>query len=749
MTGYTKYYYYSFRDNNNTLYKVEIHKYIDDVAVPYPLEVIAGNNPFTIEYPERDKFSPVWGSGCSFNLLSTIDRQFIGLYTADIQEYQIRLLDESDNIIWCGFLDSEFYEEEFSEISNYSVSFTGTDGFALLDRLNYVNNLDGEHYQYTASLREVLHNILFKLQLPFNNIYIGLSTTSPELTIGAAETILDKVFISNENWYNEDGEPETCRTVLESILAPFGAFILQDKGNIYITDINYIMDGTELSTFRLFKKYDSTLTYLSDFNLIVNLGNILTDRNVASNKQRFTVVSGINRQLVNYSNYKVTDLLKYRGEEDYSTINFTTDYAIPDANYESTETDFENSKIWNKLNNGKFKSIKGTGVLNNKSSDSYLKILPYSPYSGSFPDGSESNKSFTLKAQLPYVLSSTEYNLKLQVVVNINTEEMVDSHTITGAFYYGKPFEDANYYGDSKVNEAKLNMDIIVKDVSLTASKKYIYDLTNSFDESTGYWDELTNTNNCTLSFIQPTKIDKDDEFERINLNIINNQDVDLASYKLTAKTAEGKIEKNDFIIPLNFDISGNVEIIIYNYAYTPANDWTTYFSNIAGTFPFDCSMWIKEINLIIVDKFGNEVKKIDTEYVADTTNSPLYSKWKDAGKDVKLLLGTNLNNYPSERGNLMKFDTVQYLPITTFTRNGVTDTIEKLLLRSVVSNYSTKTTKLDLDLNKVSSLFGYLTYNTYLDGKKYLITKCVRDLGEAIDSVTIEEVFEDNVNII
>jgi hypothetical protein len=113
-------------------------------------------------------------------------------------------------------LDSELYSEPFAEKDNYTVNLTGTDGLALLERLNYVDS-NGDHYEGIVSQWTVISNILGKLGLFWNAIYVNISTTSPSITIGATETIFHQKFQRNDNWYNEDGNPETCRKVLEEI----------------------------------------------------------------------------------------------------------------------------------------------------------------------------------------------------------------------------------------------------------------------------------------------------------------------------------------------------------------------------------------------------------------------------------------------------------------------------------------------------------------------------------------------------
>lgn len=88
-------YFYEFTGlHNANEYRVEILE--DAVVTAQKINSIDG---FSVDYPEiEDKFQSVRGSGCSFNLLSETDRQFIGLYVADMQQYQIRLYENSNLI---------------------------------------------------------------------------------------------------------------------------------------------------------------------------------------------------------------------------------------------------------------------------------------------------------------------------------------------------------------------------------------------------------------------------------------------------------------------------------------------------------------------------------------------------------------------------------------------------------------------------------------------------------------------------
>lgn len=370
--NFKKKYYLPFKDLHNQPYTIEIWEDTDDVITF--VEIEGSTPPFCVSFLGiDDKLTPVRGSGCELNLISETDRQFFGLYTAKIQQFQIRAYRGID-LIWCGYLDTELYSEPFNVNQNYDVTFSGSDGFAILERLNYltpsdielVEVLDPTHgyntvvpiekgklpYTGIVTQWEIIKNILTKLNLPWGAIYVGISTESPEFTIADNENIFEKTFCTNENWYTEDvsKNAENCRTVLESILQPYGAFIIQDNANIYITDINTFAKGNTQD----FKKYDPiTFVYLQTVSINLALGDI-SSIGIAETSQDLTIVSAINEQIVKYSPYKKIDIVNYDATADFNTQLTSVDKGTVNTAWRWNEKTFDLSNTWNRFNNGRF-----------------------------------------------------------------------------------------------------------------------------------------------------------------------------------------------------------------------------------------------------------------------------------------------------------------------------------------------------------------------------------------------------------
>ena len=95
----------------------------------------AADEPLMFEWDDESKEVPLCGSTATLTLISPGDRTYANLYTEDPTALR---LDAYRNgvLYWSGCLDPEFYEEPYSQSSNYEVSLTFSD-FGALDRLRY------------------------------------------------------------------------------------------------------------------------------------------------------------------------------------------------------------------------------------------------------------------------------------------------------------------------------------------------------------------------------------------------------------------------------------------------------------------------------------------------------------------------------------------------------------------------------------------------------------------------------------
>jgi hypothetical protein len=694
--------YGSFKDLNDNVYTINIIEDSETALTPQLCEIA---DTFVTRYIDiANKFTAVRGSISEFALLSVTDRQFIGLYTANIKQYKVNFY-KGAAIIWTGWIDSERYSEPFNEIENYPVTIAANDGFNLLDRLDYIQS-NGANYYGIVSQWTVLTNILSKLGLSWNNLLIGLSTTINADAMAAGETIFHKQHVNQSNYYNEDGDPETCRTVLEALLKPLGAFIQQVNGNLYITDVNHLAQDTAIS----FKKYNPvTFAYVSTDTVNQNIGD-LTDIEFADSNQVLDTISGVNKQIVSYSPYVNTLPVKHEpGTDDFIGEDVTTNYGA--GLYTWKQVTYLTSKYWDKYNLGSFCRAEATAGSNNGEKNYFLKVGKYA-----FGDLAESKLSFKTKLQLPHILPSQHY-LRVNVTANFRTKTDWENPAETGT---------------------KITMGMLRMYVKIGTQKRKKQAFSNN-------WELATSLVPFELYFFTPERIDPDAAHD-FAIYYANIADTDIASTNLKIYS-ENNYTQDPILIPLvngGIFTGGIIEVGIYDFQTTNRgyNYQNQLYDGFADSATIECR--IKDIEFSITDGKGNLVNTNDKEYVAKL--NPLFA---NKGETVNLIHGASPYQISTERGALLGYKNNAYYFISQWIREGVTDKIENLLLRSIVSNYTEPSVKLPCKINMPSSILGFLTYENFLSGKKLMVAGATLNYAEAEADVTLIEISKDNLTIV
>jgi len=718
MADWNKKYYFSFKDVEDVNYTVEIWEDIPDGS-PIPVAaLIQGDlDPLTLDYPGAHLFTPVRASGAVITLLSTSDRMFNNLFTREMLKYQVRVyktvwvtpIYSIESPVWLGFLDTENYSEPFDSLTNYPVQVTANDGFNLLGRMSYIDYKPTlETYSKLTGIDsawQVLNRILQRLNLPWDSIYVGLSTTIPDVTIAADENLLEKLYLNNDNWYNEDGEPETCRTVLENLLAILSAFIVQIDGSLYITDRQHLSTGTTASFKRYTYGYETT-TYNATVSISINNGDISTV-GLQSSRVSMSVETGINKQVVSYNAYPLIDIINFNAKDDFSGVASTTTRGA--TFYQWTETIYNNSLTWTKFNNGYFASLIGIDGRNRDVSAEYLKLDNVGltgiglTEQGGLTSG---NKTFEYKLPLPNVFSSA-YSLRFRMSV------------------YFRTVDDLNNVDTPPTIGIKTGL----IQCRLTIGDKKYHRGFYSWDAG---WVDLTDSKDLTLSFY--------DFSDSLTENPINDRWFDLGHNVIYfAASLDNQVRVwEDYIIPLNDPTLEGGLMTFEIYGYRVYDESVSDFTEIAIK---DCR--IKNFSITVVDQNGDEVKNTDFEYT-----SKLDQNFSNSGQPAKVLLGTNTIGYPVQRANLLLYEGGVYTYLSEATRNGVTDIPEKLLLRSIKSNYAEPNIQLTLETPAKTNQIGYYTYSSYLSGKKLAVLSNKINLSENVSQLTLREFHNDFATI-
>lgn len=225
MAKYLRYY-TEFLSLDGHAIRAEILQESEAPFTPVELEIGSGDSPLVIEWAETGKIEPIQGSTATLVLNSSSDRQLLHL-AGVIKAGDVRLDVFRDGALWwSGTLDSEGYEESYTSASDYDVSLTFSD-FGVLNRLPW-----GRTGRELFSV--ILDECLARTGIRYVRRRQYISTTHGD------GTALDftALTLDNDNFYDEDGEAMTCFDVLSGLLQPFGLRIIQRSGQIYIYDLN-------------------------------------------------------------------------------------------------------------------------------------------------------------------------------------------------------------------------------------------------------------------------------------------------------------------------------------------------------------------------------------------------------------------------------------------------------------------------------------------------------------------------------
>lgn len=688
--AYQKKYYFQFTDPVNRVHVVELWQ--NTGATLTAEEIKGGVVPFSVELPELNhKFQVVRGTGATIQLFSDTDMKFYtGLKHVDPTEFMVKhYIDSALN--WCGYLNSDMYSEPYDINFNYIITTTANDGFSLMDRFRFIQS-DATNYVGIKSKWELLQICLNKLALPYIDIRVKLATTFTGFSGDSDKTILHESFVNCANFYDEDDLPMTLREVLDAILAPYGSFICQSSGSIYITDIHTLAGGGTIT----FQKFNSSnYAYVSTVNFVAEKD--VTGIGYFGTGQSIERSGGTNLQRVVYSPYPQKEIINETivRPEEFTTVPGT--FSTKDGyNYRTLSghniwqnnapADFEESYYG--TGNDRFVYFRYPMITNNIA---LMQLID--------------NQSIFLTisgAKLADVTSISGRRGKryLDGVSLLITGEVL---TKTAANPYAGPTSGEKAAGKDKVSELQMNFVCSIGDLY--------------YQQSTQSW---------ITSFASDGYIPTTDS----NQPIAN-------QWKSIGKDGKGHLLK-----------LGNLEAEIVLNGYFDFQIWSDTKVRKQGEALLTNDalldeVWLRNLQISLVNFDGSEIEDSDIEYIGQ-----LNKLFSQEGEEITLKTGTNSKF--ADRAKIIKSDGGGYSDITEWNRDGQTYKIEELLLNSLCSNYRMNyLTLLNMNLKNEFGIMNVITDSTYLGSKKFMVKSATIDFAEYRNTVNLVEISEDELTIV
>lgn len=220
----------TFKDINDNSYSVKL-----TTSGSGNTSITLGTPPFTtsIECSESHLYKPCKYSSATVKMIGS-DYLF-NLYSPTAQGVKVELFDSGNTCKWIGYLTPNLYSQDY-ENTEFEVDLEAQDALSTL-----------QYYDYTTigatkdivSLLAIINKLLTKCNA-YNRFFISdniqkLSTNN--------ECLLSKMYISEQNFFDEDDEAMTMQEVLEEICRYIGVTCIADGKDIYFIDYDAIKNG--------------------------------------------------------------------------------------------------------------------------------------------------------------------------------------------------------------------------------------------------------------------------------------------------------------------------------------------------------------------------------------------------------------------------------------------------------------------------------------------------------------------------
>ena len=690
--------FYSFKDVHEVAYRVEVLDGVDCVAS----EVVGSVTPLVIDYDTKDKLDMVRSSGVTLGMISEVMFALQSLYTDNMQQYVVRVL-RADELFWLGYLDSELYEEDFSEFDRYEVSFTGAD-FNVLDRLKFVDAGD-KRYGDIVPLITVLKRCFERLGLPFEKLFIGCTTSPDGVELGVGETALHKLFIQSSNFYDEDNEPMSCREVVEAVLQPFGLMLLQRDGDVYIYDYNALVKGVK------FKRYNfSSFVYEGDAVVDCALGAV----RFAGTGSTMGFEPLINNVEVTSSLYAALPVIG----EDVSKERLSDSTGVVE-NDMYTKEEFKACVM-----------VGGSGryvVYTKKESNSTLvgARMPYD-YAPAVVA-----PLFAVKSGAYLIGSDAGYRLSIKADVYVNTKE--------------NPFDmNDNTDMDNRLQLGELFCNLYMCDE--LGNRIAYYDNIGVFSFG---WMAIpaggVPQGMCCLRYCNQMIKDT-----YIANSWVTNSNLLTAYVGGGFPTSVSELNSGaGLIVSLRSiftgKMSGRVELEVTN-KFNLTNPFLIGGAEDSFHYPKDkvVDILINNFEINIVDDTLTPVN-VDDAVFKSYINRRVSADYKGVNL---VICSANEDGVPVGRGNLLVRDGAAYALQLSYSRNGKKGCLEELLMGTIFSNYIKSNVKIGADIDFVGNpMMRFGTKFGVLSDRYIQVDGCSIDCGAAITNIDVSEFSADVVN--
>jgi len=672
-----------YSDNEEKL-KVDFEKETFNAT---PTTMSGQPDPFIIEYPNKEKFDPIRGSGANINLLSETNFQLTSFLGNDPIEWRVRFF--SDGVLkWFGYLDRSRYEEPYTEIENYYVNLQATDGLGYLDKIQFLD-ISGSKYTGHMSQWDVLYLIFQKWGLldQITEVRVGLSTLLAKYPKASSETLFHLTQVNMANYYDEDGRAMTCREVLDAILRPYGAYVQISGTYILIYDINYIAGGGDRGASST-TYFNNSFVYAGSW-LPISPVSIHEDLGIYKTGGTLSVQELYKAVDIEYSKYKAEPIETHITDATYytATQSWVHDTSGNDDYYRQYVDSHSEWYFYDAAGNDPKARIIGTKQEDADTPEYNLVVenidFGNNPQVDATIDGAASASFYAG----PWVTGDSDYFIRIKGKMKANTRT--------------DPFNSSTGDNPTKPSNA-FRIGVVIRISSGSLEGKAFHSSSTWVDWDSEFFEDKIN--------YLYGKVDFDESSNDVWLDICTANGDDSLYSPHPNTSDEGAL------FGLEEGVSGYISLYISEkiqgltpILYQDEEEFTErpdYSEKIRD-------VWFQELDINVVQKGTLLENDGDINYTTSVTSS-----WTNPMETVHLKHGCSgvVEGTPLDQAAMMISSESNYVYITSWSRQDETGSIEELLSRSIMSNYSASCKELSLSLNCPSmSISQVIIDPTYL----------------------------------
>lgn len=315
----------TFKDINDNQYTVHITTNGDSSVTK---TVTLGTTPFLteIETSESHIYKPCKYSSATIKMLS--DDYSFDLYSSTAQQNKVQLINHQGTVKWIGYttpnLYSMGYENEVEEIEIEAIDALSTLQYYKYKPLSGTKNI--------VRIIDIIDMLISKCNA-YSRYYISDST---QLSSTANNCLSTKLYISEQNFFDEDDKPFTLQEVLEEICRYLNVTCVADGTSVYFMDYDAIKNG--INTY-----YQFTVGSKSSSLVTLEQSHSIDGSDYVLNGGQLSLDNVYNKAIVKDSLYSFDSVIPSIWDDKHLVLYMTMDFGNNWQYYQEIEE--EHSKL--------------------------------------------------------------------------------------------------------------------------------------------------------------------------------------------------------------------------------------------------------------------------------------------------------------------------------------------------------------------------------------------------------------------